>query len=209
MSKTCNYENSSITASGNTVTTTESSSISTLSTVSASEEIRLLKKKNAALNMVLDRDDKAQSILNLEERVRIMEKMETVYKNKIKYWEEHARNVSSMSSKKGRVKQIMKDKKSLKRVIRDVMVSKVYPFMKFCPPAEIHSLRENSLAKTIMISLGILEETMVEWWAANHEIAEGLLVEHKTSTTQNMKYSFYKGEKSFYLSFHNKISAQW
>ena len=209
MSRTSNYENSSITASGNTVTTTESSSISTLSTVSASEEIRLLKKKNAALNMVLDRDDKAQSILNLEERVRIMEKMETVYKNKIKYWEEHARNVSSMSSKKGRVKQIMKDKKSLKRVIRDVMVSKVYPFMKFCPPAEIHSLRENSLAKTIMISLGILEETMVEWWAANHEIAEGLLVEHKTSTTQNMKYSFYKGEKSFYLSFHNKISAQW
>ena len=209
MSKTSNYENSSITASGNTVTTAESSSISTLSTVSASEEIRLLKKKNAALNMVLDRDDKAQSILNLEERVRIMEKMETVYKNKIKYWEEHARNVSSMSSKKGRVKQIMKDKKSLKRVIRDVMVSKVYPFMKFCPPAEIHSLRENSLAKTIMISLGILEETMVEWWAANHEIAEGLLVEHKTSTTQNMKYSFYKGEKSFYLSFHNKISAQW
>lgn len=209
MSRTSNYENSSITASGNTVTTEESSSISTLSTVSASEEIRLLKKKNAALNMVLDRDDKAQSILNLEERVRIMEKMETVYKNKIKYWEEHARNVSSMSSKKGRVKQIMKDKKSLKRVIRDVMVSKVYPFMKFCPPAEIHSLRENSLAKTIMISLGILEETMVEWWAANHEIAEGLLVEHKTSTTQNMKYSFYKGEKSFYLSFHKKISTQW
>ena len=82
MSKICNYENSSTTASGNTITTAESSSISTLSTVSASEEILLLKKKNAALNLVLNRDDKAQSIVNLEKRVRIMKKWKPFIKIK-------------------------------------------------------------------------------------------------------------------------------
>ena len=57
-------------------------------------------EKKRRIKKTLEIDDKAQSIVNLEERVRIMEKMETIYKNKIKYWEEYARNVSSMSSKK-------------------------------------------------------------------------------------------------------------
>ena len=44
-----------------------------------------------------------------------------------------------------------------------------------------------------MNELNIEKEKLFEWWATNHEIAEGLLTEHKASTGQNMKHSFYKG----------------
>ena len=66
--------------------------------------------------------------------------------------------------------------------------------MKFCPAQYLNSLRENSMSVTIIKSLGIPAQKYVEWWAASHEIAEGLLTEHKCSTSQNMKHCFYKGE---------------
>ena len=45
-------------------------------------------------------DDKAAEIRNLKERIDIFEQKELIYKNKIKYWEEKVKHVSSMTSKK-------------------------------------------------------------------------------------------------------------
>ena len=77
--------------------------------------------------------------------------------------------------------------------MRDVMIAKIFPFMKFCPVQHLNSLKDGSMAVTIMKGLDVPKEKQIEWWAANHEIAEGLLTEHKTSTGQSMKHCFYKG----------------
>ena len=114
-----------------------------------------LREKVEMLERVVNCSDKDGQIKNLEERISIYMQKEDILKNKIKYWEEKVRHVSSMTSKKGRVKKFLSARKSLKRVMRDVMIVKVFPFLKFCPEQQLHSLNEQSMAVTIMESLEV------------------------------------------------------
>ena len=164
------------------------------------EQVLTLTNKVAFLTDALDKvtdalnkDTQAAQIVNLNETIDLMKRKEEIHKNQLKYWSEKVKHISSMSSKKGRMKATMREKKSLKRVMRDVMIAKIFPFMKFCTQQHLNSLKDNSMGVTIMNELNIEKEKRFEWWATNHEIAEGLLTEHKTSTGQNMKHCFYKG----------------
>ena len=157
------------------------------------EQILTLTNKVAFLTDALNKDTQAAQIVNLNETIDLMKRKEEIHKNQLKYWSEKVKHISSMSSKKGRMKATMREKKSLKRVMRDVMIAKIFPFMKFCTQQHLNSLKDNSMGVTIMNELNIEKEKRFEWWATNHEIAEGLLTEHKTSTGQNMKHCFYKG----------------
>ena len=109
------------------------------------------------------------------------------------YWNELNLTVNSFTSKKCRLKQIQKERKFDRRSLRDVMQMHIFPHMKFCPTNLMHSLTDNSMALVIMKKLNIEEAKWAPWWARNQEMAEGLLVEHRTSSSQNMKISFNKG----------------
>lgn len=111
----------------------------------------------------------------------------------IAYWSEFNSTVNSFTSKKSRLKTIQKERKEDKRSLREVMQTHVFPFMKFCPKKLMHSMNDDSIALTVMKKLNIPEEQWAPWWAKNQELAEDLMIEHRTSSAQNMKYSFNQG----------------
>ena len=117
------------------------------------------------------------------------------------YWFQMVRNMNTVSSKKGR--SINLDP-TLKKAMRDSMNAYVFHRMKFCPNKYLHSIDDGSLGETIMKNLNVPIDNYHVWWAANHEMAESLLVEHRTSAAQSMKTSFNKGKHKVAWIYHSK-----
>jgi hypothetical protein len=125
----------------------------------------------------------------------------------IAYWSEFNSTVNSFSSKKARLKNIQKERKEDKRSLREVMQTHIFPYMKFCPKQLMHSMNEDSIALTVMKKLRIPDEQWAPWWAKNQELAEDLMVEHRTSSAQNMKYSFNQGMSNEVLNMYVNFNS--
>ena len=153
-------------------------------------------------------NQKNQLIRELQERNNLLTDTNTALFQKCEakekknaYWFQMVRNMNTVSSKKGR--SINLDP-ALKKAMRDSMNAYVFHRMKFCPNKYLHSIDEGSLGETIMKNLNVPIDNYHVWWAANHEMAESLLVEHRTSAAQSMKTSFNKGKQVFMLLYHSK-----
>ena len=175
------------------------------------KEIDNLKAKLYSMARLLA-DKTGHDTLKIEDVLEENENLKVMIKSKdltLAYWSELNLTVNSFTSKKNRQKQIQKERKFDRRTLRDVMQVHIFPFMKFCDMKLMHSLNEGSIALSIMKVLNIEEANWAPWWARNQEMAEGLLVEHRTKSSQNMKVSFNKGMKTFihiFLSMRKSFS---
>ena len=188
--------------SPNSVTTT--SSITALDPDGLKERCLNLEKKLSSVVNILEKikanqDDPEMTVADLVEDNEKLTKAVQLARQQNMYWEELSNNTSSYSSKKSVIKEAIKKNRSLLRVMRDAMNQCVTPYCKFATKQMIHSLADNSIGVTIMKQLNVPKKDWHTWWATNQILAEGLITEHKTSTTQAMKNNFNKGEICYLL----------
>ena len=194
-------------------TTTSSITISTDKDTVICDQKQLIADLNVKLYTLarLLSTQTGKEVFTIEALIDENENQKLLLKSKdltLAYWSELNLTVNSFTSKKCRLKQIQKERKFDRRTLRDVMQMHIFPFMKFCPTNLMHSLNEGSIALVIMKKLNIEESKWAPWWARNQELAEGLLVEHRTSSSQNMKISFNKGmcRQSYPILFRPKTT---
>ena len=128
----------------------------------------------------------------VRENIRLRSTVD-LYEQQNMYWIEKSKSTNSYSSKKIFVKELMKKKKLLLKMIRDVMSNTILPYIKFVPKTSIHSIGDRSIAATIMTKMDIPQTDWHKWWSENQVLAEHVITEHKTKTTQAMKLDFNKG----------------
>lgn len=183
----------------------DNQSVSSVSSVTYNDKdtiIRDQKKEIDSLNARLYSmsrlisNQSGQDVFKIENVVEENQNLKVMMKSKdltLAYWSELNLTLNSFTSKKIRQKQIQKERKFDRRSLRDVMQVKIFPYMKFGDIKLMHSLNEGSIALEIMKGLNIEETKWAAWWARNQEMAEGLLVEHRTKASQTMKIAFNKG----------------
>ena len=174
------------------------------------KEIEDLKKKCVTLAQMVSVKT-GEEVYTIQQVLDENSHMKLLLKSKdltIAYWSEFNSTVNSFTSKKGRLQSIQKERKEDKRSLREVMQTHIFPYMKFCPKKLMHSMNDDSIALTVMKKLRIPEEQWAPWWAKNQELAEDLMVEHRTSSAQNMKYSFNQGMSNVFNIYAFQFKLQ-
>lgn len=97
------------------------------------------------------------------------------------------------TTKKGRVAVRCQENVSVLRSMRDVMIQHVFPWCKFIGKQHLMQVGKGTISEKIMKELKIKEEEKMNWWGENYELAEKLMVEHKTQATQKLKKKYMKG----------------
>ena len=130
-----------------------------------------------------------------------------LYEQQNMYWIEKSKTTNNYSSKKVLLKEILKKKKLVLKMIRDVMSNTILPFIKFVPKTSIHSIAEKSIGATVMAAMDIPKSDWHKWWSSNQILAEHIITEHKTKTTQAMKLEFNKGMTCFFMFVHKQTQS--
>ena len=135
-------------------------------------------------------------VKKLEQDVQMLRSAVEFYKAYVDY-------ESQFESKKGRIKQLVKDNKAIMSSLRDVMWQHVYPECKFIGKADLRRFGDDTISKVIIDAMNLDckdKVQLIHWWIDKHPLVDKLLVEHKALTSQRMKTKYMKGMSMIFVS---------